>query len=318
MARSNRLTIQKKVLFFQQLAALLNSGMTVQQSLNLVGKDYPASFQSYLQTVAQAVGGGEDLASAMAIDSGYFDGWTIALIRLAEYSGSLPQTCTQLAITAEAQARRERLYRSVRLSAIIIIWSLLILIAVIFNQTPMGFIKPEFWLRSLAIALLLVVISFLGSRYFSRGSSPWLRNMPIVGRLIQVRSLLYLGHLQLPLSCGVPILTALELVREHIPDAVMRANLASATRQLRLGQSLSHSLEGKLPPIATQMIRTGEETDNLDTALQSLTQYYEGDLERRLRSLEERLRSLRILALGSLIAAVAIRGMNLLLNLVPD
>jgi type IV pilus assembly protein PilC len=66
------------------------------------------------------------------------------------------------------------------------------------------------------------------------------------------------------------------------------------------------------------MIRTGEETDNLDTALQSLTQYYEGDLERRLRSLEERLRSLRILALGSLIAAVAIRGMNLLLNLVPD
>jgi len=194
VARSNRLTIQKKVLFFQQLAALLNSGMTVQQSLNLVGKDYPASFQSYLQTVAQAVGGGEDLASAMAIDSGYFDGWTIALIRLAEYSGSLPQTCTQLAITAEAQARRERLYRSVRLSAIIIIWSLLILIAVIFNQTPMGFIKPEFWLRSLAIALLLVVISFLGSRYFSRGSSPWLRNMPIVGRLIQVRSLLYLGH----------------------------------------------------------------------------------------------------------------------------
>jgi type II secretory pathway component PulF len=66
------------------------------------------------------------------------------------------------------------------------------------------------------------------------------------------------------------------------------------------------------------MIRTGEETGNLDTALENMAQYYEGDLERRLQSLESRLRPLRILAIASLIGAVAIRAITLLFNLLPD
>lgn len=317
MALFNRLTLQEKARFFQQLAALLNSGMTVPQSLNLAGKDCNLSFGRYLQAVSGAVDSGQDLADAMNLNSGYFDGWTISLIRLAQYSGSLPQTCSQMAIAFIAQAKRRRLYGSVRLSVIAIVWSLLILTAVILNRTPMGFIKPEFWLRSLAIAFLLVLISFLASRYFSRGSS-LVRNLPIVGRIIQSRSLIYLGQLQLPLSCGVTILTAVELVREHIPDMVMRLNLSSAARQLRLGATLSSSLEGKLPPIATQMILTGEETGNLDMALHNVAQYYEGDLERRLGAIESRLRPLMILAIGSLIAAVGIRGMELLFNLLPN
>ncbi len=318
MALSNRLTLQKEAWFFSQLAALLNSGMTVQQSLNLVARDCAPSFQRYLHHISAAVEGGLDFASALAVDSRYFDGWTISLIRLAEYSGSLPQTCNQLATAAEARARWKRLYRSVRLSAIASVWSLLILTAVILNPSPKGFIKPEFWLRSLAIALLLLAISFLASRYFRRGSQPWVMNLPILGRLIQARSLLYLTQLQLPLSCGVSLLTALELVREHIPDFVMRANLSRAARKIRAGQTLSRSLQGKLPPIAMQMIITGEETGNLDTALQNIAQYYEGELERRLSVLQSRLRPLSLLAIASLVAVVGIRGITLLLNSLPN
>jgi type II secretory pathway component PulF len=143
-------------------------------------------------------------------------------------------------------------------------------------------------------------------------------NLPILGRLIQARSLLYLTQLQLPLSCGVSLLTALELVREHIPDFVMRANLSRAARKIRAGQTLSRSLQGKLPPIAMQMIITGEETGNLDTALQNIAQYYEGELERRLSVLQSRLRPLSLLAIASLVAVVGIRGITLLLNSLPN
>jgi type II secretory pathway component PulF len=143
-------------------------------------------------------------------------------------------------------------------------------------------------------------------------------NLPILGKLIQARSLLDLAQLRLPLSCGVSILSAVELVREHIPDAVMKANLASSARQIRAGQTLSYSLEGKLPPIAMQMIRTGEETGNLDTALQNLAQYYEGELERGLRMLKSSLRTLSLLAIASLVAVVGIRGITVLLNSLPE
>jgi len=318
VALPNRLTIQQKAWFFYQLAALLNSGITVQQSLTLAGKDGNPSFQRYLQQVSAAVGSSQDLASALALDRRYFDSWTISLIRLAEYSGSLPHACTQLAIAFETRARQERLYRSVRLLAIATIWGLLILTAAIFNRTPTGLIKPEFWLRSLAIALLLLGISFLASCYSSQGSQQLAMNLPVLGKLIQARSLLDLAQLRLPLSCGVSILSAVELVREHIPDAVMKANLASSARQIRAGQTLSYSFEGKLPPIAMQMIRTGEETGNLDTALQNLAQYYEGELERGLRMLKSSLRTLSLLAIASLVAVVGIRGITVLLNSLPE
>ncbi len=317
MALFNRLTTQKKAWFFHQCAALLKSGITVQQTLNLVARECNPSFQRYLKQVSTAVESGQDLASALALNSRYFDRWTIGLIRLAEYSDSLTQACTLLASATEAQVRRERLYNSVRLSAIATLWSLLILTAVIFNRTPMGFIKPEFWLRSLVIGLLLLGISFLVTRYSSTGWQQLLMNLPVVGKLVQARSLLYLAQLQLPLSCGVPILTAVELVREHIPDPVMAANLAAAARKIRIGQTLTSSLEGKLPPIAMQIIRTGEQTGNLDNALQNLGEYYEGELQRRLRLLESSLRPLSVLAIGALIASVGIRGITLLLNSLP-
>lgn len=275
------------------------------------------SFQRYLHKVSMAVDGGQDFASALAVDSGYFDSWTISLIRLAEYSGSLAQTCQQLAIAAEAQTRRKRLGRSVRFSVITTIWSLLILSAAILNPNATGLLRLEFWLRSLAIALLLWGISFFLSRYSSQGSRQLALKLPIVGKLVQARSLLDLAQLRLPLSCGVPPLTAVELLKEHLPDPIMRANLTRAARLIRMGQPLSRSLEGKVPPTATEMIRTGEETGNLDTALENVAQYYETELEQGLKLLQASLRPLSFVAIASLVAVVGIRGLTVLLDSLP-
>lgn len=317
MALPKPLTSQEKARFFDQLAALLNAGMSVQHSVTLAGQDCHASFQQHLQSVSVAVSAGQDFASTLALGR-YFDRWTISLLRLAEYSGCLPQTCRQLALMFEAKIKRERLYRSARWSAIAIIWSLLIVIAVIFNRSPSGFIKPEFWLRSLAIGLLLVGISSAVSRYPRWGAQVWLRHLPVVGQLIQAHTLLDLAQLRLPLSCGISILTAVELLQEHMSDPVMRANLASAKRHLRIGQPLSHALQGKVPPLVIQILRTGEETGNLDTALEHLAEHYEREIEWRLNLLQASLRPLSLIALGSLVAAVGVRGISLLLNSLPD
>lgn len=316
VALPRRLSFQEKAQFFYQMRTLLDSGLSLQQSLNLAGVDGSVSFRRYLQQLSLVVGSGQDLATAISFHGGYFDRWTISLIRLAEYSGSLAEICSKIAIASETQIRHKRFYGSVRFLTIVIVWSLLIFTAVIFNRTPMGFIRPEFWLRSLLIALLLVLIGWLASRYFGQGSF-LVRKLPIVGKIAETRSLVYFAQLELPLSCGVSILAAVELLREHIPDVVMKAHLSSAARQIRAGKTLSHSLEGKLPPIALQMLHTGEETGNLDTALQDIHQYYQNNLEQRLRALENNLRVLGVLASALLVGAVAIRGIRLLLNSLP-
>ncbi len=318
MALPNSLTLQEKAQFFYQFAASLNSGLSLQQSLTVTSQNVPLAFQGYLQQVSIALESGQDLASALALNSHYFESWTISLIRLADYSGSLPQTCRQLAIAAETQGRHRRLERSVRFSIVATLWSLLILTAALLNPTPTGLLKPEFWLRSLAIALLLLGISYFLSRYSSQGSRQLAMKLPIVGKLIQARSLLYLAELRLPLSCGVSTLTAIELLKEHIPDPVMKSNLTRAARHIRIGQALSRSLDGKIPPIAIEMIRTGEETGHLDAALENLAQHYERELEQGLYWLQVSLRPVSLVALASLIAVIGIRGLTVLLNSLPQ
>jgi type II secretory pathway component PulF len=309
------LNYQEKARFFYQLAALLKAGMSVQQSVMLAKNDFNGSCQRYLSRVAAAVGLGQDLATAMAVDN-YFDRWTISLIKLAEYSGSLVETSQRLAAAFEAQQRRERLYRSVRLSVSTMIWSLLLVVAVIFNKNGNVLMQFSFWLNAIALALI-----FVGVNFWFQSSGQWAQplvaQIPGLKKINEARSLLYLSELELPLSCGVSILTALELVRDRIPDLVIRSKLTTATKYVRAGRSISDSLEGKLPAIAIQMIRTGEETGNLDAAFQKLAEYYEGELERSLKVLQGILRPLSILAVGGLVAVLGIQMLNSLINSLP-
>lgn len=311
-----KLTTKQKALFFQQFASLLNA-MSIQQSLNLAVKGQNSAFGTYLQKVGVAVGTGQSLAGALALDSRYFDSWTISLIGYSEYSGSLTETFEKLAIAHFTKAKRERLYRSVLQSAIALIWSLLVLAAAIFKRNPQNLTHPGFWLCSIGLALLLVGVSLLSSRFPGRGLQRLGGKLPVLGKIIQTRSLLYFTELALPLSCGIPILTALELLRSHIPDPQISTHVAKASRQIRAGRTLSESLQSKLPPVAIQYIRTGEETGNLDEALRKMGEYYESELDRSLQQLQGILRPASIISLGCLVALVGIRAINSLINSLP-
>lgn len=308
---------KEKAQFFDQFATLLNSGISIQQSLTLVEKNNNSPFGRYLQKVSAAVATGQDLASAMALDSRFFGGWTISLIRLAAYSGSLAETFRRLAEATRRQQQRKRLYRSINLTVIILIWSVLLLVVAIFKTQTSGFLRLGFWLNAVGLALLLGGVSLLSSRYPGRGLQRLLAKLPGLTKVTQAQSLLYLAEMELPLSCGISVMGALDLVRDRIPDPSMAANLASAAKKVRAGQTLSQSLQGKIPPMALQMIRTGEETGNLDAALQNMSNYYEGELERSLRQLEGTLRPLNILAIGGVVAVLAIRLFTAYTNALP-
>lgn len=312
------LTFQEQAIFFHQFSALLKSGISTQQSLSLAGKDCSLSFQSYLQKASTATATGQEVADALAGDRPYFDRWTLSLIRLAEYSGALATTCEILATDAEAQLRRSRLWRAIKLRVIAFIWSLLVLIAALFNPHTTGIIKPEFWLRSLGILLLLFAVSFIFPRYFSRSLQEIARTLPIWDKIAEARSLLLFAKLRLPLSCSVPLVTALELLRSHVPDIAMANALATAAQKIRQGASLSSSLTDRLPKIALQIIRTGEESGTLDSALQHIAQYYESELENRLRLLQNSLQLVSFLMFGGLTAVVGIRTLILMLNSLPE
>ncbi|HEY9897117.1 MAG TPA: type II secretion system F family protein [Candidatus Sericytochromatia bacterium] len=301
--------------FFHQFAALLKAGIPVQQSLGMAGKDCSSTLQRSLKEASLKVEAGQELATALNGRSPHFDQWTIALIRTAEYSGALAETFERLAIAAETQHRRQKLYGSVITSVVIVGFALLTLLVALLSRSTAFVLQPGFFV----LAALLTAIVFGSRRLLGAigNGQQLMASVPFLKGIAQSRSLLYFTELALPLRCGVPLLQALELVRSHIPDMELRKTLAIASRHIQAGQTLSQSLAGKLPALALQMLRTGEETGNLDEMLVKLADYYESDLERQLKQLQATLRPLAIVAISGLVLLIGIQTIGSLLNALP-
>ncbi|MBD1863546.1 type II secretion system F family protein [Trichocoleus desertorum] len=314
MVLSPKFRLKEIASFFHQFSALLDAGLPVQQSLTLAGKDCSVAFQRSLQQASTNVAQGQDLATAMTLTPAVWSPWTLALIQIAEYSGSLAATCRKLAIAAEQQQRRARLYRSVTLAGGATVSSLLLLLVVLSQGSRNFLVQPGFWIT---VGLLLAGAYLLGTRSLTPSLYRSLARLPVLKPFLEAQSMLYFTELELPLTCGVPLLSALELVRDRIPNPELAKNLTIASQQVARGQTLSRSLQGKIPAIALQMIRTGEETGNLDAMLQKLAAYYEGELELKLRQLQGVLRPLSLLAGGAFVLVLGMQMVRSLLGALP-
>lgn len=298
------MTPQQKVQFFSKLATLLNSGFSLQDSLESLAKDHEPRIARSLTKISVALSLGEDVASAFAHAPRYFDQWTIGLMQVADDQGTLPEMCQRLARVAQQQQQRQSFYRSLKVAILTTGVSVLGLVITLLytHKSPI-----VIWVL---LIILLIILGLVAPDMTPR--------LPLIRQIYTARSMLYLAELELPLNCGIPILTAIEWVRDRIPKSEMSATLSVALGQMPAGHTLSQSLDGRLPMIAVRMIRAGEETGNLNLALHKLADYYNQELERTLRLLQGILVPVSLLAAVGLVAVLAMEALKSLLILLPD
>ncbi|MGL5081337.1 MAG: type II secretion system F family protein [Microcoleaceae cyanobacterium] len=298
------MTPYQQAQFFSQLATLLDSGLTVPRSLEKVMQGCSPQLERQLNRVAVSMSLGDSFSTSLAQVPRMLDQWTIGLIQVAESKGALAEMCDSIAEVAQQQHRRHQLYRSVQLAGLTTLFCVLVLLAALvlmsrFSQKGL-----------LSLGILIVLVSLVSPELVPR--------LPVVNRILTARSMLKLADLELPLNWGVPLLQALELMRDRLPRSDLSLSLSVALGQIPAGQTLSQSLEGRLPPIALQMIRTGEETGNLSMALHKLREYYDRELERTLRLLQGILIPVSLLAAGSVVVFLLVQALTSLLILLPD
>lgn len=307
-----------KARFFHQFAALLGAGFSVAQSLSMAAQHEAAGDRRFLQQAIAQVDAGRPLATALRARSSPFTVWEVSLLHLGEMSGALRLTSERLAVLADAHRRRAKLYGSVMRSVSGMGLSLLLLLVSLLAGDDLRWSVLSLGLAVLGLGVMWFAkdrLSLSGRLDFGQGL---LRRMPGLSRIMEARSLIVLADLALPLRCGVPVATGLELVRSRIPDPVLARAIAQAERQVRAGQPLSQALAGQVPAMALQMIRTGEEAGALDDMLDKLGEHYEGELERSLCQLEAVLRPVSMLALGLLGLMIGLKGLSALLASLPQ
>jgi type IV pilus assembly protein PilC len=107
---------------------------------------------------------------------------------------------------------------------------------------------------------------------------------------------------------GVPILNALDIVRDTAGNQVIANAVEAAKYEIQQGGLISVALQNEqvFPGLAIQMISVGEETGELDSMLMKVADFYEDEVEQTVKALTSILEPVMIIVLGGMVGTILV------------
>ena len=282
------------------------------------GIDNPR-LREVLTSVVEDMEGGRMLSQCLAQHPAIFNNVFVSLVRAGEQSGQMTEVLENLGTTLRmqdeltAQTRRLLVYPSVVLLVVLVVMAFLftyLVPQVTGLLRTMGIALPlqtrlmigvseivrGYWLLLIALPALLAVVGVSLVRTNDRARLAWdymKLHVPVTGPLLQkVIMARFANVFALLYRSGITILEALRTSEAIVDNRVIADSIARATSQVNAGVSLTDAFRdlGTFPPLVIRMLRVGEATGALDTALANVTYFYNRDvresIERGLKLLE--------------------------------
>jgi general secretion pathway protein F len=311
----------------RQFASLIKANIPLVEALAaLVDQTDSIKLRSVLVDVRQQVNEGSSLRAALNRHNKVFAPIFINMVESGEASGTLPLVLNRLADFMEAQVRLRQKVTSAMtyplLMALVggglmlVIFTFVIpKIAGIFTsmnkkmpwytQALMDF---SFFLTSYWWALILGTILLV---YFVRGyySTPagkvkkdrLFLKLPLFGEVVRMVAVSrFASTMATLLNGGVPLVTALGIVKSVVNNEVLAEAIANARENITEGQSISEPLKrsGEFPSMLIHMISIGERTGELPPMLEMVAQNYEEQVNAKVERMTSLLEPLMIVVMG--------------------
>jgi general secretion pathway protein F len=332
---SRRIAAAELSLLTRQLATLLASGLTLEQSLTaLVDEASQPYTREVLSGVKTEITAGLSLARALGSYPGIFPEFYTALVRGGEESGALPMMLQHLAEYLDArQALKQKttlalLYPAlVTVVAIAIVTGLLVYVVPqvvqVFQQSRQSLplltralIALSDFLRGAWPYLLLGAIGAgIGARYALR-SEPlklrwhaWLLRLPVLGPLIRgVNTSRYASTLAILVTGGVPLLSALDSCGRVMSNKVIAKAIVQTMVRVREGVSLARAMgeTREFPRLLVHLVASGEVSGKLEQMLERAAQLELQAVERRLAVFLTVLEPVMILLMGGIVLMIVL------------
>jgi type II secretory pathway component PulF len=185
-----------------------------------------------------------------------------------------------------------------------------------------GFVKHWAWL----IALLLVVVFIIFSRFRSSEEGKlkidqWKMNMPIVGKVV---CLSLFGQFSRTLATllenGVPVLNALEITEQVIPNRILKQAIAKTRQDVTDGKTIAQPLARSkvFPQLMVDLIKIGEETGDVPGSLSNLADTYESQLVIGLRVMTNMIEPLIICVMALFVGFLLLAVLQCLFSVVAN
>ncbi len=328
----------------RQLSTLLRAGVPLVDALTaIVDQTENERLSNVMAQVRRAVNEGSALHLALREHPTVFKNLFCNMVSAGEASGTLELVFQRLSDFMEAQVKLESqvksalMYPMIMVSFAMIIVALLMtfvvpkLVEVIVEQggdlpfLTVGLIwVSEFfqnWILAIIIGFFVVTYYFRKWIKTERGELKWdtfKLTVPLFGDLIRkivmARFARTLGTL---MSSSVPLLTAIEICKHVVDNAVYRNVLEDTRVAIRDGDSISNPLKrsGHFPPMVTQMVAIGEKTGEVEEMLDHVAEAYELQVETKVSRLTTLLEPVMIVVLGIIVACIVFAVLLPMLNM---
>jgi general secretion pathway protein F len=332
---SGGIRVRELAILTRQLATLLGAGLPLVSALGALLEQSDSQRSSrVLSQVRESVNEGNAFYAVLGEHERSFPEIYRNMVRSGEASGTLPLVLARLADFLEGSvAFRQKLQAALVYPILMgvlgtgILWFLLTSVVPrvtqIFEDMKKALPAPTRVLLTTSallreygwVAVPVLVIGFVGLRRYARTArgrlviDGLLLRVPAVGRFLQTvavsRFCKTLGTL---LSGGVPLLTALDISRAVLGNAVLDRAVEEVRDEVKEGRSFRDSLRatGRFPSVMCQMVGVGEESGSLSDMLLKVADAFESQVEAAVATLTSLLEPLMILAMGLAVGFVVL------------
>ena len=290
-------------------------------------------FSEILTSVLEDIEGGKTLSQALSGFPGIFNTVFVSLIRAGELSGTLTEVFENLGATLKwqdelvSQTRRLLVYPALVFVVVtgVMVFLLLYLVPQVTQLLKtMGMELPIqtrilIWLSNFTstwwpvlLVLPIITASVITFMVRTRPRSRYLfdyaiLHLPVTGEILQKIILArFANFFALMYRSGITILDAVKTSEGIVANRVIVDGLQRAGQQINAGESMSEAFRnlGMFPPLVIRMLRVGETTGALDTALMNVTYFYNRDVKDSVDKALKLLEPTLTLLLGGMLALI--------------
>jgi type IV pilus assembly protein PilC len=325
------------MIFTRQLATLIDAGLPLLRSLNVLAKQERDSvLKSTINQLADSVQSGSTFSEGLAQHPRLFNNLYVNMVRAGELGGVLEVVLTRLAEFQEkAQKVKNKVVAAMVYPIIVLLLALGIMTFLLIFIVPkfetifhdMLGDKPlptitlfvigisDFMQKRWAVLLGVIVVLFAVCKVAARthtGRAVIDRaklRAPLFGDLIRKTSISRFSRtLGTLVTSGVPILQALNITRETAGNMVIARAISQVHDSVKEGESIVQPLEasGAFPPMVISMIDVGEETGQLPEMLLKIAEVYDDEVDNSVAALTSLLEPIMIVLLALIVGTIVI------------
>jgi type IV pilus assembly protein PilC len=335
--------MRELAVFSRQFATLVSSGMPMLRTLHtLEAQTQDDAIREAAAGLRADVEAGSTLEQAMERHPKVFDRLFRAMVRSGEESGRLEDALDRIAFQVEkTDALRRQVKSALMYPALVFGFAVVVLVAIVVLVIPVfvnvfkeiaeehpgesSALPPptqlcvgvshaltSYWFAIIP-ALALFVFAFFRWKKTERGKEAWDRfvlRIPFkIGDVIQKVALARWSRtFSGSVASGVPMLQAIKLTGETAGNIVVEQAMEDVYASVKRGGSLAGPIEQNpiFPPMVGHMVAVGEETGQLEHMMSKIADFYEAEVDAKVKALTALIEPLMIVFVGGMVGFIVV------------